>query len=46
MTMTQFITECLAVTVSPEIALENENIVIALENRNDKEVIRLLETEF
>lgn len=37
---------CIDRTIHPDIALENKNIIEALKNRDDKEVIRLLDTEF
>ena len=37
---------CIDRNIHPDIALENKNIIEALKNRDDKEVIRLLDTEF
>lgn len=46
MTKLQFLSECGERFISPDIALENENIKIALQKKDDKKVIELLESEF
>lgn len=46
MTKNQFFTECEARTIHPAIALENDEVVEALQNRDDDEVIRLLDEQF
>ena len=37
---------CVELTIDPEIALENENVRKALEDRDDQEVERILKEEF
>jgi len=37
---------CIDRNIHPDIALENEKIIKALENRDDEKVIDLLDTEF
>jgi len=46
MTMHDFYLECAARTIAPSIALENDELVTALAERNDDEVIRILDEEF
>jgi len=46
MTQAQFIAKCEELTVAPELALENDLIVRALQSKNDALVIELLETQF
>ena len=46
MTTREFSYYCIDRTIHPDIALENKKIIEALKNRDDKEVIRLLDTEF
>jgi hypothetical protein len=46
MTATMFAIACAAVNITPEIALENGQIVKALQDKNDSLVICLLETQF
>jgi hypothetical protein len=46
MTQNQFVALCEQHLVDPAIALENENVVKALNDRNDQEVERLLTEEF
>lgn len=46
MTQSQFIAKCAELTVEPELALENDLIVRALQSKNDALVIALLLTEF
>ena len=46
MTQLEFVTLCNEYLISPYIALENENIVNALYDKNDQKVKELLETEF
>ena len=46
MTQAKFITECQFVGVAPEIALENDLIVEALQNRDDALVLILLLNQF
>jgi hypothetical protein len=46
MTSNEFAHICLTFTIDPQLALENENIVNALENRDDEKVIFILENEF
>lgn len=41
-----FIRACNAVCVDPGIALENENIVMALKQKNDAVVLHILKNEF
>ena len=42
----EFSYHCIDRTINPDIALENENIVKALRNRDVEEVIKLLDSEF
>lgn len=46
MTESQFITECVKRTVDPQIAIENEELCEALRDRDDDEIIRILNEEF
>lgn len=46
MTQTQFITECNARYIEPAIALENDELVQALKNRDDDAVISILDNQF
>jgi hypothetical protein len=46
MTANEFNAECVSRTIDPSIALENDDIQAALCQRNDGEVIRLLNEEF
>ena len=46
MTGSQFQTLCGKYLIDMEIALENKNIIKALQERNDKEVERILLEEF
>lgn len=46
MTMKEFVALCEQHTIDPRIALENENLVEALEARDDDEVKRILKEEF
>ena len=46
MTAIRFELACAERTIAPEIALENENILEALKERNDKRVLWLLDNEF
>ena len=46
MTESQFITECVKRTIDPQIAIENEELCEALRDRDDDEIIRILNEEF
>lgn len=46
MTQNQFLILCLQYYLPPEAALENENLVQALQERDDAEVERILREEF
>lgn len=46
MTQTDFLTLCLEHNLSPDVALENDDLVQALKQRDDAEVQRILEEEF
>ena len=46
MTQTQFYTLCTDNLINPSIALENEELVDALQNKDDKEVERIILEEF
>jgi hypothetical protein len=46
MTQSQFIAKCNELMLPPELALENDLIVRALQSKNDALVIALLLTEF
>ena len=42
----EFETLCGELLINPELALENENIVDALKDRDDEKVIELLKNDF
>lgn len=46
MTQTHFLTLCLEHNLTPDIALENDDLVQALRERDDAEVQRIIEQEF
>ena len=46
MTKTEFAALCLELTLDPYIALENESLVEALQNRDDRKAIEILTNEF
>ena len=46
MTINTFNSLCQQLTILPEIALENDEIVQALQDRDDDRVIELLNTQF
>lgn len=46
MTQTEFLTLCLKHNLTPELALENDEVVQALRERDDAEVQRIIEQEF
>ena len=46
MTQNEFIAKCEQLSVAPELALENDEIVEALKNRDDQLVVELLNTQF
>ncbi len=46
MTKNEFVAECEARTIDPAIALENENIRAALNDRDDERVREVLDQEF
>jgi len=46
MTINKFNHECEKRTIHPSIALENDNIQQALQDRNDQLVLQLLDKEF
>ena len=46
MTYKQFLEECNKRTIFKSVAVENEKIKAALKARDDKEVLRLLDSEF
>ena len=46
MTQNEFVAKCEQLCIAPELALENDLIVSALRDRNDQQVIELLETQF
>lgn len=46
MTYHEFLAECTKRTIYGSVAKENEKIMAALLKRDDKEVLRLLDTEF
>jgi hypothetical protein len=46
MTKTEFASLCLEFQIDPYIALENENLVEALQNRDDRKAIEILTNEF
>lgn len=46
MTQNEFVAKCEQLSVTPELALENDLIVSALQSKNDALVIALLLTQF
>jgi len=46
MTQNEFVAKCEQLCVAPELALENDEIVSALKDRDDALVIELLHTQF
>ena len=46
MTQTQFYIECQNRTIEPSIALENDELVEALQSHDDEAVIRILDEQF
>jgi len=46
MTQTDFLTLCLKHNLTPDIALENDDLLQALRERDDAEVQRIIEQEF
>ena len=46
MTQLQFVSKCMELTISPELALENDEIVTALKTKDDELVIELLNNLF
>jgi hypothetical protein len=46
MTINTFNALCQELTISPEIALEHDEVVKALQDKNDELVIELLKTQF
>ena len=46
MTQNDFLTLCLEHNLTPNIALENDDLLQALRERNDAEVNRIIEQEF
>lgn len=46
MTQTDFLTLCLEHNITPDIALENDDLVQALREKDDAEVCRIIEQEF
>lgn len=46
MTQLEFIQECTRLTIDPALALESEDIVAALRNRDHEEVMRILTEDF
>ena len=46
MTQNQFAALCEELTIDPAIALENENVVEALKEKDDEAVERILKEEF
>jgi hypothetical protein len=46
MSKTEFVTLCVERTIDPQLALENDSIVEALQSRNDELVVELLDNEF
>ena len=46
MTQNQFIAKCSELMLLPELALENEAIVNALQSKDDALVIEILQTQF
>lgn len=46
MTQTEFAELCSELLINPYIALENENLIEALKNRDDRKAIEILVNEF
>lgn len=46
MTYNEFVSECSKRTIDPSIALENDKIISALQSRDDRLLIKLLDSEF
>ena len=46
MTQNDFLTLCLEHNLTPELALENDDLLQALRQRDDAEVQRIIEQEF
>lgn len=46
MTKTEFMSACETACIDPNVALENDNIAEALEDKDDERVIFILATEF
>jgi len=46
MSRNEFLVLCSAYSIDPDIALENDNVVEALRNRDDLRVETILESEF
>lgn len=46
MTKTEFAALCLKFQIDPYVALENENLVEALQSRDDRKAIEILANEF
>jgi hypothetical protein len=46
MTQNEFMQKCNDLLIEPDIALENDEIVQALKDRDDAQVIELLTTQF
>ena len=46
MKQSQFLELCLELLIDPNIALENNNLILALQNGDDIEVKRILKEEF
>jgi hypothetical protein len=46
MTQNEFNAACVSRTIDPGIALENDNVIAALEARDDDAVFTALDTEF
>ena len=46
MTQNQFLSECMNRTIDPDLALENDDLIEALKNRDDDLVIEILNNQF
>ena len=46
MTKTQFTIECAKRTIDPSLALENDDLCEALQERDDEAVLRILDEQF
>ncbi len=46
MTKIEFLAICIANSIDPEIALDNENLTNALRQRDDKRVEKIIKEEF